>query len=361
MKRQLCLTVVGVLLATAMACGDKSSNPAAPSSAGSTSSDTSAAADGSTLKVPAPTLVSPANGATLEDFTIVLKLNPVTGLFVPSSNYAYRFQLLLNGNVVREFRTSSATQWAPGDLDSKVTYTWRARAEQGAYFGPWSESWTFTTPEQPEGYIRGGELYDPLINGRTVGEVVGPVTFIPGVGAKLESLTSYIRYHIPQTVAGGEFSVIVTNMIFNTEGDKTKVMAQQEGTSDITTNRRRFTIEKRGNPAGTVAWRVKTSGSQIDTVGGERRVVHFDPSHTYFWQASWGGNRFNLLIRDGGPGGNTIYSFGKGYGGVYDPNPHVAYIGGPGGRAGANSGTVPGIIVRQVWLSSRGRPAFANK
>ena len=77
--------------------------------------------------------------------------------------------------------------------------------------------------------------------------------------------------------------------------------------------------------------------------------------------ATWVGNRFNLLIKDHGANGNTIYNFGKGYGGVYDPNPHVAFIGGPGGRAGADSGTVPGIIVRQVWLSSRPRPSFANK
>ena len=53
-----------------------------------------------------------------------------------------------------------------------------------------------------------------------------------------------------------------------------------EGDSDITTNDRRFTIEKRGNPAGTVAWRVITSNDQIDTVGAERVVRHFDPSHT---------------------------------------------------------------------------------
>ena len=113
--------------------------------------------------------------------------------------------------------------------------------------------------------------------------------------------------------------------------------------------------------AGTVAWRIRTSNDQIDTQGAERVVRHFDPSHTYFWKAVWGGNRFNLQIKDGGANGTQIYSFGKGYNGVYDPHPHVAYIGGPGGRAGAQSGTVPGMIIRQVWLSSRPRPSYANK
>lgn len=362
MNKKAYLIAACGLLATVLACSDKSSSPAAPTPVTNGSgSSTPATADGSTLKVPPPPPVSPANGATLEDFNIVLKVNAVTAKFADVSQFAYRFQIMLNNQVVKEFRTSTSTQWTVTDLDNNTTYAWHARAEQGNFFGPWSDAWTFKTPEIPEGYINGGELYDPLFNGKTVGQPVGPVTFIPGVGVKLESLSSYIEYRLPQTVVGGEFSLLVTNMIFNTEGNKTKVMAMSEGDSDITTNDRRFTIEKRGNPAGTVAWRVITSNDQIDTVGAERVVRHFDPSHTYFWKAVWGSNRFNLTIKDGGVNGNTIYSFGKGYNGVYDPHPHVAYIGGPGGRAGAQSGTVPDMIIRQVWLSSRPRPSFANK
>jgi hypothetical protein len=364
MNKKAYLIAACGLLATVLACSDKSSSPAAPTPVTNGSgSNTPATADGSTLKVPPPPPVSPANGATLEDFNIVLKVNPVTAKYADVSQFAYRFQILLNNQVIKEFRTSTSTQWTVTDLDNNTTYSWHARAEQGTFFGPWSDAWTFKTPEIPEGYISGGELYDPLYNGKTVGQPVGAVTFIPGVGVKLENLTSYIEYHLPQTVTGGEFSLLVTNMIFNTEGDKTKVMAMKEGTNpaDITTNDRRFTIEKRGNPAGTIAWRVKTSNDQVDTVGSERVVRHFDPSHTYFWKAVWGSNRFNLQIKDGGANGTEIYSFGKGYAGVYDPRPQTAYIGGPGGRAGADSGTVPGMIIRQVWLSSRPRPSFANK
>jgi hypothetical protein len=164
-----------------------------------------------------------------------------------------------------------------------------------------------------------------------------------------------------QTLVGGEFSLLVTNLRTNTEGDKTKMFAMSEGDSDITTNDRRFTVEKRGNPAGAIAWRVITSNDQIDTVGRERRIVQFSANNTYFWKATWGSGRFNLLIKNGGADGNTIYSFGKGYRGVYDPNPHRAYIGGPSGRAGADSGSVNDMIIRQVWISSRPRPSFANK
>jgi hypothetical protein len=356
------IAALGALAATLACGGDKSPSPAAPSQVATTAAgDSAAAADGSTLKVPAPTLVKPANGATLTDFEIVLQVNPVTAKFTDVSTFAYRFQLLLNGQVVRDFRTSSSTQWTPEDLDSDVTYGWRARAEQGAYFGPWSETWTFKTPDKPEGYISGGELYDPLTNGKTVGIIRGSVTFIPNVGARINNSGSYIEYHLPQTVAGGEYSMLVTGMPTNTEGNKTKVMSMSQGGSDITTNDRRFTIEKRGDPPGVVAWRIITSTDQIDTTGGERVARTFDPNKVYFWAAEWGGNRFNLLIQEGGVGGKTIYNFGKHYGGVYDPNPHYAYVGGPGGRAGADSGSVYPMVVRQVWLSSRPRPSFANQ
>jgi hypothetical protein len=367
MKRQFTLFVACGLLATAFACGDnKSSNPAAPSSPGGVTDG--ATADGTTLKVTAPTPVSPANGSTLADSNVPLRIGAATAKFVSSSGpLAYRFQILLNGQVVKEARLV-ALEWALPDLESNTTYSWRARAEQGTFFGPWAAEWTFKTAEQPDGYIRGGEVYDPLIDGRSVGIRHGPVTFIPGVGAKMENWSAFIEYHLQQTVTGGEFSMLITNLATNTEGDKTKIMSMCEGqctnngaSNNITSNDRRFTIEKRGNPAGAIAWRVITSNDQIDTVGAQRVRRDFSTSKTYFWKSTWGGGRFNLSIREGGVSGKEIYSFGKGYRGVYDPTPQLAFVGGPAGRAGRDSGTVNDMVVRQVWLSSRPRPGFANK
>jgi hypothetical protein len=358
--KKLILSGLAATLAVAIACGgDKSGSPASPSST-PVVSGTAAGPDGITLKVTAPPQISPANGVTLDTFSPVLTIGQSLAKFESASNFAYRFQLLNAGAVVKEVRVQALT-WTPDSLENKKVYGWRARAESGSYFGPWSETWTFTTPDQPEGYINGGELYDPLYNGKTVGIIHGAVTFVPGVGVKLEGLSSYIQYNLQSTVTGGEFSILVTNMATNTEGGKTKVMAMSEGDSDITTNDRRFTIEKRGDPAGAIAWRVITSNDQIDTVGAERVIREFNPGSVYFWKATWGGNRFDLNIKNGGPNGSSLYSFGKNYRGTYDPNPHRAYIGGPAGRGGINSGTVPGIIVRQVWLSNRPRPAFANQ
>jgi len=358
MKRQFVLFVVSGLLATALACGDKSS-PAGPSPAGGGGSDSGATSDGTTLKVTAPTPVSPANGSTLADTNVSLTVSGAAGKFTTVSPLAYRFQILLNGQVVKEFRTSTSLSWKLPTLDNNTTYAWHARAEQGPFFGPWSAEWTFKTPDQPAGYIRGDEVYDPLVDGKTVGGVHGSVTFMPGVGAKLNNLDSYIEYHIPQTITSGEISMLVTNLATHTEGGKTKLMSMREGDSDITTNDRRFTIEKRGT--GVIAWRVITSNDQIDTVGAQRVKRNFDTKKTYFWRATWGGGRFNLTVREGGVSGNVIYNFGKGYGGVYDPSPHRAFVGGPAGRGGRGTGSVPDMIARQVWVSSRERPSFANE
>jgi hypothetical protein len=360
MNRKLVLFVACGALATALACGDKSPSPAAPSPAAGAGDDVGALADGTTLKITAPTPVSPANGSTLADSNVALTVGAAVGKFANVSPLAYRFQILLNGQVVKETRASSL-RWPLPDLESNTTYSWRVRGEQGRFFGPWMAEWTFKTAEQPDGYIRGGEVYDPLVDGKSVGILHGPVTFIPGRGAKMENWAAFIEYHI-QTLTGGEFSMLITNLATNTEGDKTKIMAMSEGSADITTNDRRFTIEKRGNPAGRIAWRVITSNDQIETVGNAQRVKReFNPSRTYFWKATWGGGRFNLSIREGGVSGKEIYDFGKRYRGVYDPRPHFAYVGGPTGRAGRDSGTVNDMVVRQVWLSSRPRPSFANK
>ena len=131
----------------------------------------------------------------------------------------------------------------------------------------------------------------------------------------------------------GEFSLIITNVATNTEGDKTKVFAMSEGLSDIVTNDRRFTVEKRGDPEGIVAWRFISHEDQIDTEGAEREFVEFDPSQPYLWTATWNGF-FNVRIQRGGATGPTVYNKGKGYDGAYDPDPHYAFIGSPIGRSG---------------------------
>ena len=64
------------------------------------------------------------------------------------------------------------TSFTPSqDLQPTTVFYWRARAVQGSSTGPWSEAGRFRTKLM--GFMRAGELYDPLIHGETVGERVG--------------------------------------------------------------------------------------------------------------------------------------------------------------------------------------------
>jgi hypothetical protein len=358
--------VVCTLSVAAAACSKKASTPSSPSAAEQVSAE--ANADGSTLKASAPTPQAPINGVRLEGFDPVrLVAGNSTASFVPNTPLQYRFELTNAAGAVIESTLveggSGTTAYAiRTTLDSEANYQWRVRPEYQGTAGPWSARAAFVSP-QSKGYLRGGELYDPLMNGETIGTIVGPVTFIPGVGVRLEGFGSRIVYEMPEPVEDGELSALVTGVSTNTEGDKTKIFSMAQGYGDLTANPRRMTVEKRGDgPTGGIAWRFLTSnGDGVDTVGAERVVCQFDPSVTYFWEADWRDGFFNVRIDEGGVGGRNIYNFGKPYGGFYRPEPHVVYLGGGPARGGPFGQTVPGMIIRQVWLSQRPRPAFANK
>jgi hypothetical protein len=357
---------VCTLAVTVAACSKKPAAPASPSAAPQVSAE--ANADGSTLKASAPTLQSPANGAKIEGFeAVVLTIANSTVSYASGIALQYRFELtnaagavvenvLVNGGSGTTSRTIAA------DLEGEATYQWRARPEYQGTAGPWSAKFSFIAP-QTEGYLRGAELYDPLTNGKTIGTIVGPVTFLPGVGVRLEGHESRIVYQLQQPLEDGEMSVLITNVATNTEGGKTKVFGMAAGYGDQTVNPARMTVEKRGdNPTGGIAWRFLTSdGDGVDTIGAERVAREFDPAKTYFWEADWRDGFFNLRIDEGGVGVRNIYNFGKRYGGFYRADPHVIYLGSGPARGGPSSMTVPGMVIRQVWVSQRARPTFANK
>lgn len=339
-------------------CTKQSATPAGPSA--------SANPDGSTLKATAPTQQSPINGARLPQGTpVTLVITNSTSSYTTAVSLSFRFEVSDTGGAVVESvlvpagsGTTSRTVTTP--LNGDQTYQWRARPEYQGTAGPWSARASFIAPPN-DGYIRGSELYDPLINGKTVGNINGPVTFIPGVGVRLDSQTSFISYQLGQQLTGGEFSVLMTNIDMATPGLKTKVFSMSQGSDDMTTDRRRFTIEKRGaKEPGSIAWRVIASEGAIETIGAERRTVNFSPALTYFWRATWASN-FRLIINEGGVSGRNVYDFDRQLLGVYDPNPHWVYLGSPGNRGGPDAQTVPGIVIRQVWVSANPRPSYANQ
>ena len=236
-------------------------------------------------------------------------------------------------------------------------YTWRVRAALNGAFGPFSSTASFTAPAG--GYNIAGELYDPLINGRTLGAVHGSVTFLPGVGIRLNERSSYVDYQLPATIDSGEISAVVTNISAapGQAGLKTRIFSMSQGYANMTDNPRRFTIEKRnGAEAGAIAWRVITSGNQIETDSPQTRlVVNFSPSQSYLFRATWGGGRFNLTIDQ--VGGGRLNEMGKNYLARYNPTPHIAFLGSPDSTSGLDTQTVPGMVVRQFWVGTKTRPA----
>ncbi len=349
-------------LAFTVGCGNDSPSPASPSAAKAAASE--ANADGSLLKATAPTAQSPAGGVKLTTPQVTLVAGNSRTSFA-NVGLEYQFQVLnAAGQVIYTSGMvgeggGSTSHLVTASLIGDQTYQWWVRPFSMGVAGPWSARASFVASAS-DGFIRGNEMFDPLINGRTVGVPHGPLTFIPGRGVRLETQMAYISYELPQTLFEGEFSLITQELRENTEGGKTKLFAMSKGYSDIVENEYRMTVEKRGDPAGVVAWRFIARDDQIDTEGAEREFVPFDDSQTHFWQATWRNNFFNVLIRQGGLNGPVIYDKGKHWEGRgYEPSPHVLFVGAPIGRSGPDGASVDGVIISHVYVGPS-RPAYAN-
>lgn len=360
------VSIVAATLAVAMACTKQSTSPSAPSVAAVKGGD--ANADGSLLKATAPTLQSPINGAQLaqgQAVTLVL-VNSTTPYTTTPVTLSYRFEVTNAAGAVVETApvpagagTTSRTVAAP--LDGTVTYQWRARPEYQGIAGPWSARQSFVAP-QNVGFLHANELYDPLINGKTVGEISGDVQFIPGVGIKLIDDSSLITYHFPVTLSEGEFSILFTNVKPIAEARLRRLITMREGTAAFNDNPYRMSVGVDNN--GEIDWRLITgSMDYIKTEGDAQRPRYpFQANLTYFLRATWRGNFFHVQYWEGGVNGNLIYDFGKTYSGTYSPHPHNVYIGSPYafGDRGEPDGFADAII-RQVWVSGNPRPSYANQ
>ncbi|MBE3072396.1 MAG: hypothetical protein IMZ67_05420, partial [Acidobacteria bacterium] len=246
------------------------------------------------------------------------------------------------------------------DLQPTTRLYWRARVVQGSTTSNWSQTAAFRT--KLVGYNRPGELYDPLIHGETVGQIMGDASFIPGKGIRLNNKLSYVRYLLPQTVSEGEYSMEVEGLAANGPGDKAKVFGMQEGQDDFITNLFRVDVQYRGVtgvPPNCIQWRAMFGSDdhriEPDTAIRFASVFMLDPTRTYFWRATWA-HGFRLEVFDGPPTGTPFYNQWAETSATYRPSPHYAYLGAPVGRSGTESASIAGTIYRNVWLSSKPRP-----
>jgi hypothetical protein len=339
------------------------------------------------LKASAPIPQSPANGARLEPGDIVFTVRNSVPTYDPTLALTYSFELFPDGPEVPAGAPLYAGASASGSgttshalpssvsLDAERTYKWRVRSyvagtTQNSEYSAWS---TFVAPTN-KGYLKvvtgldgrpEGELYDPMLDGTTIGRIHGPVTYHPGKGFEMDSDESWIEYIMPETCRQCEFSAILNNIhsVSSTEDPKNSVISARVGFSAFNDNPYRLSVDKRGNNA--VAWRFITgdTGNYIETLGtGERPFVNFRRDNQYYVEAKWRGQVFTVTYRDNGPTGTILYQSGKPYSREYRPSPMVVYAGRPwvGGDRGEPS-TVEGMIIRQMWLSPNARPGYANK
>ena len=360
------LALAGVVCVSAAvaACSSSSPSPTAPAAVADVGPN------GETLKIAAPTPISPVNGAQPTG-GLSLAFGNVSGTFA-SFPVTYRYEVRTPAGAVVATGTAAAGSGAstsiPVDaaLDFDADFTWRVRAEYQGAAGPWSADARFKAPAG--GYIRGNEIFDPLFNGTTAGTIVGPATFVPGVGLRLETQLSYVVYELPETLQEGEYSFMATNVDEGNGGDKAKVMSMAEGFGDVTDNDYRHTLEVRGSDyvtPGMVSYRIITGDAreEFHRISDAPRVaVSWTRSNWYFFKMWWRTGTAGYEIREGGPNGPVLASHTLATSGhPYRPVPHVVYIGAPNTRAGALNATHPGMTVKNLWVSSAPRPKFPGE
>jgi hypothetical protein len=163
-------------MALLVACG-KSSSPVSPNA--SLDGSTSAASDGSTLKIGAPTLVAPINNFVFPagQGTVTFSWNNVSGTYA-SFPVTYELEIKnANGTVVATPKVAAnngvTSTVQVTTLAADTIHTWRVRATYNGLLGPWSTSATFRTAVQAFINFATSSVFDPLFIGSTVGQKHG--------------------------------------------------------------------------------------------------------------------------------------------------------------------------------------------
>lgn len=145
------------------ACSQAPQAFTAPSSAVGGSTAETAAADGSTLKVTAPALVSPVDGVKAEDRRPTLIWVNSAGRY-GNIGVAYDIELSSPANVVYSRTVGEAqdigAHLVDMDLEFDTAYSWRVRAHLGNpdTYGPWSPWATFQSPARPVAVVPSGAV-----------------------------------------------------------------------------------------------------------------------------------------------------------------------------------------------------------
>jgi len=197
MRRLFVATGVALTMALVVGCAQSASNVSPSASA----PGSDAAPDGSTLKATAPGLISPTAGTRTDTTDPEFVVSDASGLYVDAT-FEYRIWVQDPGGgfVYNSPKIAAGpggqTVWRiPVDLELDSPYRWRARAELGTHYGPWSDFVDFLTidyrglvprppggnwPSDPEAVIAYISSVFPeyLVPTATVGERIANMEFL---------------------------------------------------------------------------------------------------------------------------------------------------------------------------------------
>jgi hypothetical protein len=151
----------GTALAAAVtlaACSGTPQTPTSPSAAiGGTAT---AAADGSTLKATAPSLIDPIGGARVGSLRPTLSWTDSTGTYATIAP-SYDVEVYGGSTLLYTASVNGTSHQVGADANFDQIYSWRVRARQDDAVGPWSASATFQAPQAGAGVNTGFRAPDP--------------------------------------------------------------------------------------------------------------------------------------------------------------------------------------------------------
>ena len=144
-RKRFAQAAAAVMIATSLGCGANGNAPLSPT--------TSAAPDGISLKVTAPTPQSPVSGQRVSTLTPTLTAAPATA-DAGALPLQYRFQVFGDASsMVQDSGLVNAPTWTMAtSLTPNKQFTWKLRAEYQGAAGPWSTTASFASPDPPPAY-----------------------------------------------------------------------------------------------------------------------------------------------------------------------------------------------------------------
>jgi hypothetical protein len=348
-----------VLVSVVTACGGGDSSPASPSGVPLTKPSVDAPAEGAQLDSLRPTLTivnTSSSGTRTYEFEI--SDNAATG---PGN--AFTTRTLVSPAVAED--PSGKTKVTIGqDLQPSTRYYWHARVVQGSSTSDWSEARSFKT--KIGGFNRPGALFDPLVNGETIGTIGGSnnITWIPGQGIRLNDALAYVVYALPQVVLTGELSVEVTGLGPGGPCCKPRVFSILDQVGELSSSSQ-YSMNAQyrgvgGGPENGIAFKAifgnNALGLEPNTAQRLASVYVLDPSKVYLWRAVWTRDTYRLIVSE--VGGPAFYDFPiQSAQANWNPSRMFAFLGTDNGKFDPLDGTLRGITLRNLWVGSTPRPS----